>query len=87
MEKVSWSSNCTILLRAGPLAGDRQRVLDTFAPLGVGGEGTARYGLVALSVPPQADLGAVKRILKAGEADGWWGFEEGCIGDDWVSAG
>jgi hypothetical protein len=42
-----------------------------FASVGVNGEGIARYGMVALSVPPEADLLAVKRMLKYGETSGW----------------
>lgn len=89
VERVSWSGNCTIRVipfKDGPLAGDRQRVLDAFIPLGVSGEGIAEPGMVALSVPPDADLAAVKRALKDGEADGSWEYEEGCVGDEWRAA-
>jgi hypothetical protein len=89
VEQVSWSGNCTIRVtpyKDGPLAGDLQRVLDVFIPLGVGSEGAAQYRIVALSVPPDVDLGAVKRTLKDGEASGWWAYEEGCIGDAWKTA-
>lgn len=88
--KVSWSGYRTIRLipfRDGPLAGDRQRVLDLFAPLEVTGEGIEQFGMVALSVAPEADLGAVKRLLLDGEADGWWDYEEGCVDDAWFAAG
>ncbi|MEU4744782.1 DUF4265 domain-containing protein [Actinosynnema sp. NPDC023658] len=89
VERVEWSGHCTIRLivyRKGPLAGDRQRVLDMFAALGVEGEGLAQYGMVALDVPPEVDLAAVKRMLKDGKADEWWAYEEGCIGDAWEAA-
>lgn len=89
VERVSWSGNCTIRVipfQEGHLAGDIQRVLDMFTPLGIEGEGIAQYGMAALSVPPKADLGAVKRILKDGEANGWWEYEEGCVGDAWEAA-
>jgi hypothetical protein len=62
-------------------------VLDVFVPLGVTGEG---YGsglnIVALTVPPDADLAEVKRTLQRGEADGSSAFEEGCISSEWASA-
>jgi len=88
-DKVAWSGNCTIRVipfPEGPLAGSRQAVLDAFAPLGVDGEGLQQYGIVALNVPAGADLVAVKRLLRQGVEDGWWDYEEGCIGDAWLSA-
>ncbi|MEU4619701.1 DUF4265 domain-containing protein [Actinoplanes sp. NPDC023801] len=89
IEHVEWSGNCTIRvapLRSGPLRGSRQRVLDAFEPFGVTGEGIQQYGLVALEVPPGADLAGVQRVLRAGARDGWWDYEEGCVGDDWTAA-
>lgn len=88
-ETIRWSGNCTIRVipfRDGPLHGDRQAVLDAFAPLGVEGEGAEAYALVALNVPADADLVAVKRLLREGESDNRWAWEEGCIGDAWVLA-
>lgn len=88
-ERVRWSGRCTVRViprRDGPLAGDRQAVLELFAPLGVTGEGVEQYGMVALDVPPDVDLATVKATLNAGEADGRWYFEEGCVGDAWASA-
>jgi hypothetical protein len=88
-ERLRWSGHCTIRIipfRDGPLGGSRQRVLDVFAPLGVTGEGIERFGIVALDVAPDADIAAVKRLLRDGERDGWWEYEEGCIGDAWLAA-
>jgi hypothetical protein len=88
--KARWSGNCTIRLivfRDGALGGDLQAALDRFAPLGVTGEGIAQYGMVALTVPPDAELGAVKQLLRQGGSEGWWDHEEGCIGDAWDQAG
>ncbi|WP_201771811.1 DUF4265 domain-containing protein [Kutzneria albida] len=88
MEKVSWSGACTIRVIPfpdGPLAGSRQAVLDVFSPLGVDGEGIEQFGMVALSVPPNVNLHEVKRLLHRGESEGWWEYEEGCIGDAWES--
>ena len=90
VEKVAWSGACTVRLivfRAGPLAGDLRLALDMFAPLGVDGEGVDQFGMVALSVPPAADLAAVKRLLDDGQADGSWEYEEGCVGDAWAAVG
>jgi hypothetical protein len=52
----------------------------------VTGEGIEQFSLVALDVPPDADSAAVKRLLREGEHDGWWEYEEGCIGDAWEAA-
>lgn len=88
-ERLQWSGHCTIRVvpfQNGPLGGSLQRVLDAFAPLGVTGEGIERFGIIALNVAPQADIAAVKRLLRDGERDGWWDYEEGCIGDAWLAA-
>ncbi|WP_133905999.1 DUF4265 domain-containing protein [Actinophytocola oryzae] len=86
---LKWSGNCTIRVipfHDGPLQGNRQAVLDAFAPFGVDGEGAASLALVALNVPADADLVAVKRLLREGEKDRRWTWEEACIGDAWADA-
>jgi len=71
--------------RDGPLGPDRQKVLDAFASLGVSGEGMAApVNMVALDIGPDAPVGAVKRLLEQGEADGRWHYEEGCVTDEWL---
>ncbi|GGN93428.1 hypothetical protein GCM10010112_81640 [Actinoplanes lobatus] len=88
-EQVEWSGRCTIRVvpfGSGPLRGSVQRVLDAFEPFGVTGEGIRQYHLAALDVPPDADLAAVQRVLRAGARDGWWDYDEGCVGDDWLAA-
>ncbi len=56
-------------------------------PLGAAGEG---YGsglnIVALTIPPDADLAGIKRTLQQGGVDGSWAYEEGCISGEWASA-
>ncbi len=87
-EKATWSGHCTIRVipRAdGPLQGDLQAVLDAFASFGVTGEGALQYGMVALDVPKASDGRSVKALLVAGESDGRWNFEEGCISEAWLS--
>lgn len=89
-ERVQWSGNCTIRIipyREGPLGGSWQRVVDAFTPLGVTGEVIEQYRMIALDVPPDVDLAVVKRLLRDGERDGWWGYEVGCGGDAWRDAG
>lgn len=68
----------------GPLAGDRQAVLDAFTPLGVTGEGMASpVNMVALDIGPAAPIASVKSLLAQGETDGRWYYEEGCITEEW----
>ncbi|GLW64561.1 hypothetical protein Arub01_28050 [Actinomadura rubrobrunea] len=89
-EAVQWSDNCTIrvtVFRNGALAGDRRAVLDMFAPLGVEGEGIAQTALVALNVPPTADLAAVRDLLRRGRSEGWWDYEESCTTPAWRALG
>ncbi|MEV7012948.1 DUF4265 domain-containing protein [Streptosporangium sp. NPDC051022] len=86
-EVVEFSGNCTIRVIPypdGDLEGDLGAVLDLFAPLGVEGEGLEQFGLVALNVPPTADLAGVRRLLREGQ-NGRWDYEEGCITDDWCA--
>jgi len=71
--------------RDGPLAGDRQAVLDAFSPVGISGEGMASpANVVALDIGPQAPIACVKGLLERGEADGRWHYEEGCVTDEWL---
>lgn len=68
----------------GPLKGDRQAVLDAFAPLGVVGEGmSSPVNMVALDIGPDAPLTSVKSILTSGESAGRWHYEEGCVTEEW----
>jgi len=88
-EKLRWSGRCTIRvvpLPDGALEGSGQRVIDAFAPLGVSGEGIEQYGMIALDIPSDVDLATVKRLLRAGQDDGRWTYEERCIGDAWLNA-
>ncbi|MGW4447202.1 DUF4265 domain-containing protein [Streptomyces sp. NPDC004682] len=79
---VRRSENCTIrliVLRGGGSGPARQSVINAFRGLGVDGEGIERFGMVALDVPPTADLARVQRLLNHGVAKEWWNMEEGCI--------
>ena len=69
VETVEWSGNCTLRVipfRGGPLGGDQEAVLDLFLPRGVTGEGAGIYPIVALTVPANIDLAAVKALLREG---------------------
>jgi hypothetical protein len=90
IEKIQWSGRLTIRVipfQQGPLHGDRQAVLDAFAPVGVSGEGVEQYGLIALDVPADVPFRPVWELLKRGVDLGWWDFDEGCVGDEWLSIG
>lgn len=86
---VRRSENCTIrliVLRDSGSGAARQSVINAFKELDVDGEGIERYGMVALDVPPTADLAKVQRLLKHGVAKEWWDMEEGCITAEWRAA-
>ncbi|MER5691178.1 DUF4265 domain-containing protein [Streptomyces mirabilis] len=88
-EVVRRSKNCTIRLivfRDGGSGAARQSVIHAFHELGVCGEGIERFGMVALDVPPTADLAKVQRLLNHGVAKEWWDTEEGCITAQWRAA-
>lgn len=89
MERVEWSGWGTIRVIPrpdGPLAGSLAAVLEEFGLLDVSGEGLEQYGIVALEIPPDADLGAIKDRLASGERSGLWYFEEGCVSQAWLDA-
>lgn len=86
IEKVTWSGNYTIWViphRDGPLCGSQTAVLDIFSGLGASGEGAGSYPIVALTIPPNVDLPAIKAVLIAGQQDRSWDYAEGCIDDIW----
>lgn len=68
-ETVRASENCAIrliVLRDGGSGAARQTVLETFHRLGTTGEGIEQFGMVALDVPPDADLSRI---------GGFWSME------------
>jgi hypothetical protein len=82
------SSNCTIRLivtRDEGSGAARQSALRAFQRLGVEGEGIERFGMVALDVPPTADLRKVRKLLNHGVAERWWHMEEGFITAKWIA--
>ncbi|MGV9933263.1 DUF4265 domain-containing protein [Streptomyces olivaceoviridis] len=48
--------------------------------------GRERFGMVALDVPPTADLAKVQKLLDHGVAKEWWDMEEGCVTAQWRAA-
>jgi hypothetical protein len=88
VERIHSSGRLTIRIipfREGPLHGDRQAVLDAFAPVDVSGEGTAQYNMVALDIPADVPLRPVWEALQRGVELGWWDFDEGAVSDEWRS--
>ncbi|MFC1415602.1 DUF4265 domain-containing protein [Streptacidiphilus cavernicola] len=88
-ETVRASENCTIrliVLKDGGSAAARQSVLEVFHRLGTTGEGIEKYRMVALDVPPGADLPRIQKLLQHGAAKEWWHWEEGCVTAAWRAA-
>jgi len=89
-ERVGWSGRYTI--RVIPLGDEPAqdlvgRVIREFAALGASCESALpSFRLVALDIPWDADLSRIKGLLMAGETDGRWGYEEGCVDDRWRAA-
>ncbi|MGR4880586.1 DUF4265 domain-containing protein [Streptomyces sp. LARHCF249] len=89
-ETVQPSQNCTIrliVLKDEGSAAARQSALEVFHRLGTTGEGIERYRMVALDVPPDADLPRIRKLLEHGEGQGWWHWEEGCVTAAWNATG
>lgn len=86
-ERVAWSGRYTVRVvpfGSGALEGSHQAVIDRMASLGVDCEGAEpAYNIVALDIPPNAELRTIKALLQRGE--GWCGYEEGCIDDRWAT--
>ncbi|MFH8756282.1 DUF4265 domain-containing protein [Streptomyces atroolivaceus] len=88
-ETIQPSQNCTIrliVLKDEGSAAARQTVLETFHRLGTTGEGIERFRMVALDVPPEADLPEIRKLLEHGAAKEWWHWEEGCVTSAWENA-
>ncbi|MFJ3860361.1 DUF4265 domain-containing protein [Streptomyces sp. NPDC090085] len=88
-ETIRASENCTIrliVLKDGGSAAARQTVLETFHRLGATGEGIEQFRMVALYVPPEADIPRIRKLLEHGAAREWWHWEEGCVTSAWAAA-
>nr|WP_272933150.1 DUF4265 domain-containing protein [Streptomyces sp. SN-593] len=72
-----------VVLKDGGSAAARPTVLETFHRLGTTGEGIEQFRMVALDVPPDADLPRIRKLLEHGEAEGWWHWEEGGVTARW----
>ena len=89
-ERVEWSGRSTVrVIPLGDAPADELvgEVIRDFTALGVSCEGALpSYKLVALDSPWDTDLSRIKALLVAGETDGRWEYEEGCIDDRWRAA-
>ncbi|GAA3227572.1 hypothetical protein ACFQE4_15275 [Streptomyces thermocoprophilus] len=50
-----------------------------FEKLGATGEDIERFRRVALTLPDDADLGRIRKLLSHGVEKQWWDMEEGCV--------
>ena len=86
-EHVTWSGRYTIRIIPhgdGSPNEQLQAVMDEFSPLGAECEGALpAFKIVALDIPPTAQVEAIKALLRRGEAEGRWAYEEGCIDARW----
>ncbi|MEW2458906.1 DUF4265 domain-containing protein [Streptomyces albus] len=88
-ETIRASENCTIrliVLKDGGSAAARQTVLEAFHRLGTTGEGIEQFRMVALDVPPEANIPRIRKLLEHGAAREWWHWEEGCVTPAWAAA-
>lgn len=88
-QRLAWSGRYTV--RVIPLGDEPstqqvQTIVDAFSRLGAECEGALpSFKLVALDIPPTAQLTEIKSLLREGEEDGRWGYEEGCIDARWAA--
>jgi hypothetical protein len=87
VERVEWSGRYTV--RVIPLNDlpDSDAVADVvrqFSALGAECESALpAHRVVALDIPPTAEVARIKDLLIEGEVDGRWGYDEGLIDDLW----
>jgi hypothetical protein len=88
-ERRSWSGRYTVrVIPHGdePAREQLQTIIEAFSVLGAACEGgLPAFKIVALDIPPTARLAEIKSLLVEGEAQGRWGFEEGCIDPHWAA--
>ena len=89
VERLHWAGHLTVRVAPNPEApapDDLQPLVEAFAAIGVRGEGAQpAFPIVALDIPPGADLARIKALLVEGEEAGRWYFEEGCVSNAWVA--
>lgn len=102
MGHSEWSRAPTAALRAGlrppwttrpgPKFGSYQPAPNEWHPVCVrelvptSARELVRRQMVALDVPPQADLPKIRELLEHGETKEWWHWEEGCVTAAWEAA-
>jgi hypothetical protein len=88
-DKVAWSGRYTIRVIPTAEGSSREQieeVIAAFHPLGAECEGgLPAFKIVALDIPPTARLSEIKALLEQGEAEGRWGWEEGCVDEGWMN--
>ena len=87
VQQLEWSGRYTVrVIPLGERSGGEAvgEIVQRFSALGAECEGALpAYRLVALDIPPTAHLGRIKALLVDGEANGEWGYDEGCVDDRW----
>ena len=88
-DRVAWSGRYTIRvipLGEGTSGEQVQEVIDIFTPLGAECEGALpSFKIVALDIPPTARVAEIKALLREGETEDRWEYEEGCIDENWAA--
>ena len=82
VRRLRWSGHMTIRVMC-QRDEDALSARDSFKEFGADVEVAGHWGLLALEIPAGVDPHPIKVLLRAGEQDGRWGFEEGCITDEW----
>jgi hypothetical protein len=81
---AQYAGHCTIrLIPADPV--DVPAIRAELVELGCTSEFDGGHRLIAIDIPPAADIPAVKRAILAA-AGGRWEYEEGSISAGWISA-
>jgi hypothetical protein len=87
-DKVAWSGRYTIRVIPTGTGSSHEQIEDVvaaFEPLGAECEGgLPAFKIVALDIPPTARLVDIKSLLRNGEVEGRWGWEEACVDDRWA---
>lgn len=83
-ERVVRGGHSTIRIIANSATDTPDHLLEeVFLPLGIDGESTPRFRILALDIAPEADVRAAKAVLRAGLDAGRWDYEESDITEEW----
>lgn len=84
-ELIDHRGHCTI--RIVPVNRvETATIRHAFQGLGCESEWSEQWGMVALDVPSEANLRAVRAAVEEGHRSGRWDYEEAALTDAWISA-